>query len=158
MSRDIIIALSPILVLCMTVAAGPVLGDIQPMIWGNFEAAGLTEGQVCPFLESLQAAVRRRDAAAVSTFASFPLSVTRKTGSGWVRSKAEFVKQFPSIFDPDVRKEVLSQRCEELFASSHGVTTSAMSVWFMNVCDPNEPPGACKKMRILMVAVNLHGR
>jgi len=137
MHRDSIKALLPVLVLCVTIPGGPGLGDLQPMIWGNFEAAGLTEAQVCPFLESLQGAVRRRDAAAVSTFVQFPLWVTRKIRPGWVRSKAEFVKQFPSIFDSDVRKEVLSQRCEELFASSHGVTTSSESVWLKNVCDPS---------------------
>jgi hypothetical protein len=147
-------ALVVMLILCVTIHGAPVSGYIEPLIQGNFEAAGLSEAQVRSFLEALQAAVRRGDAAAVSALVSFPLSVTRKSGQGWVRTKAQFVKKFSSIFDSALRKEILSLRSEELFGSSHGVETGSGSLVFSRVCDPDEIP-RCTRMRVMVVAIHL---
>ena len=135
-----------------------IAGELAPQAQGRIAVAGLEEAQVRSFLEKLQAAVRSRDAAAVAELASYPLAVNTKGHRESVRSKAHLVRRFSSIFDSLVTQEILSQRLEDLFSNSNGVMIGSGSVWFSGVCDHDSPPGTCRGMRVLVVAINRSDR
>lgn len=120
----------------------------------RFAAAGLEEPAVRQFLEALQAAVRRNDPSELANLIEFPLRVSSGAKSNYVRSKNQFLAEYPRIFDSAVKRQILAQRYEALFSNYQGVMIGDGVIWFSGVCDPDSPTGECKNQRIKIVTVN----
>lgn len=88
---------------------------------------------VLAFLGSLQAAVRRGDRRAVAGLIEYP-----PTGIGlWdgrryrrPRTAAAFLRLYPCIFSPGLRRDLAAVTVDSLFANADGVMFANGRVWF----------------------------
>jgi hypothetical protein len=113
--------------------------------------AGITYVEASDFLQRLRDAVRENDAGAVAALTHFPFTVNGKPGPP---NAAELARHFADIYTEPVRRAVLEQTVDALFANWRGLIIGRGEVWFSAVCDTDSAPGSCKNRRIRVVQVN----
>jgi hypothetical protein len=87
------------------------------------------------FLAGLKAAVQVANKEKVAAMVQYPLRVNLTKGNRTVRTAAEFVKDYDSLFTPAVRKAIETQVPECLFANYQGVMIGRGEVWFQEQQD-----------------------
>lgn len=95
------------------------------------------------FLSRLQSAVRANDKGAVAGLAASPLRVNFEGGPKTYSDRNSIERDYDRIFTPRVRRAILGQRADRLFANYQGAMIGDGQVWFDQTC-PNDscsPPG-----------------
>jgi len=82
------------------------------------------------FLSELQAGVSKGDKAKVAAMISYPLLVIRRTGKTRIRTEAQFLSHYDSIFDAHVRKAIADQTAKCLFGNYQGTMIGDGEVWY----------------------------
>jgi len=82
------------------------------------------------FLSELQSAVKAEDKAKVAAMISYPLLVIRGDRKTHIKTKAEFLSQYPVIFDTHVRQAIAQQSSKCLFGNYQGAMIGDGEVWF----------------------------
>ena len=92
--------------------------------------AGLNFDQTLSFLYRFQDAVRCNDKIAISNQVHYPLLINLGQKKLHIKSRAGFLKIYPTIFDENLKKAVLSQIPDTLIANQYGVALQHGEVWF----------------------------
>jgi hypothetical protein len=116
-----------------------------------FQAAGISYAEAADFLARLQSAVRDGDAAGVAALTAFPLKVRGKTGA---TNRAQFMQRFASIYTDKVRKAILAQSVDALFANWQGLMIGNGEVWISSLCGTGSASGGCQDRSLRVTAVN----
>jgi len=82
------------------------------------------------FLVQLQNAVKAGDQAKVAAMISYPLLVIHGTRKTHIKTKAEFLRQYDTIFDAHVRQAIAQQSAKCLFGNYQGAMVGDGEVWF----------------------------
>jgi hypothetical protein len=82
------------------------------------------------FLAQLQTAVSKDDKPAVASMISYPVMVIHGTRRSRIRTKAEFLAKYGTIFDSHVRQAIAQQSAKCLFGNYQGSMIGAGEVWF----------------------------
>lgn len=84
------------------------------------------------FLAELQAAVSKGDKAKAAAMISYPLLVTHDSAKTRIRTKAQFLTQYDSIFDAHVRQAIVQQSAKCLFGNWQGTMIGDGEVWYQD--------------------------
>lgn len=82
------------------------------------------------FLAELQAAVHKGDKAKVAGLISYPLLVIHGSNKTRVRTQAQFLNRYDSIFDAHVRQAIAQQSAECLFGNYQGTMIGDGEIWY----------------------------
>jgi hypothetical protein len=82
------------------------------------------------FLAELQAAVSQGNKAQVAEMISYPLLVIHSSSKARVRTEAQFLTQYDSIFDAHVRQAIAQQTAKCLFGNYQGTMIGDGEVWY----------------------------
>jgi hypothetical protein len=82
------------------------------------------------FLAELQAAVSTGDKTTVAGMISYPLLVIYSSSKARVRTEAQFLSHYDSIFDAHVRKAIAQQTAKCLFGNYQGTMIGDGEVWY----------------------------
>jgi hypothetical protein len=82
------------------------------------------------FLADLQTSVKAGDKQMVATMARYPLSVHLNGRTRVVLSRSQLVKDYDHLFTTSMKKAIVSQTSECLFANWQGVMIGDGEVWF----------------------------
>lgn len=101
---------------------------------GSFESIGTTQAAAYSFLQDLQQAVATSDRVAVANLIAYPLKINGQDHAGQVQShqitsRHQLLQQYRSIFTASVRRAILRQKPETLFANSQGLMIGNGQVW-----------------------------
>lgn len=91
------------------------------------------------FLTELQNAVKAEDKAKVAAMIAYPLLVIHGDRKTRIKSKAEFLSQYATIFDAHVRQAIAQQSAKCLFGNYQGAMIGNGEVWFRE-----QPDGTMK--------------
>ncbi|BDI28684.1 hypothetical protein CCAX7_007350 [Capsulimonas corticalis] len=112
---------------------------------GKYAVAGIDhDASVALFLRTLKIAAANNDAKKIASLAAFPLHTSVHGKPGQTVSPALFLRRYPAIFTPKVKKAVARQREKDLFVNWRGVMIGDGEVWFAPV----------KGGRLKIIAVN----
>ena len=117
----------------------------------DFSVAGLSDGEVESFLDSLKAAVEIDDRRAVASMVRYPIRVQLDSRATMIASAADFVSRYPDIVNGNVKGAVLAQESAELFVNWQGVMVGRGEVWFSAVY---EDPRVDEKYHLKIIAIN----
>ena len=84
---------------------------------------------VMTFVDSLRAAVGRDDRQSVAALVAYPARVWDGRRSQHVRSAAAFVRLYPGVVTPDLRRDLAAVTPDSLFSNWQGVMFAAGRVW-----------------------------
>lgn len=101
---------------------------------GSFERIGTTQAAAYSFLQDLQQAVATNDRMGVANLVAYPLQINGQDNAGQVQShqivsRHQLIKQYSQLFTASVRRAILSQKSETLFANSQGLMIGNGQVW-----------------------------
>ena len=82
------------------------------------------------FLAELQAAVDKGDKARIAGMISYPLLVIHGSSKTRVRTEAQFLSRYDSIFDAHVRQVIAQQSAKCLFGNYQGTMIGDGAVWY----------------------------
>jgi hypothetical protein len=82
------------------------------------------------FLAELQTAVHDGDKNKVASVISYPLLVIHGSHRTRIKTKAQFIAEFNTIFDPHVQKAIAQQSAQCLFGNYQGAMIGNGEVWF----------------------------
>ncbi|MGD0932708.1 MAG: hypothetical protein ABR902_18840 [Candidatus Korobacteraceae bacterium] len=97
------------------------------------------------FLMQLQSVVKTDDKAKLAAMISYPLLVIHGGRKTHIKTKAEFLSQYETIFDGPVRRAIAQQSAKCLFGNYQGAMIGDGEVWFRE-----QPNGTMK-----IITVNL---
>lgn len=97
--------------------------------------AGVSKKQLASFLQTLQAAVAADDRAAVAKLVRFPLVASDEKHSIYMEGPSQFVKVYPQVFGPTLKRVIADASADNIAADFHGVMISADKVWLRIVDD-----------------------
>jgi hypothetical protein len=117
----------------------------------RFEVAGITRAEAAQILSRLQKAVAAHDVAGVSTVVRFPLIVKGRAGP---ENASELARDFDKVFTDNVRRAILNQKIDEIFANWQGLMIGKGEVWINALCEKDSPAGQCKNRRLRVVSIN----
>lgn len=103
------------------------------------------------FFDRLQQAVAAGDKNAVADMIAYPIAVHRAGKDTTLRSKRDFIANYPSIFTPQLVDIVARQKYATLFVRDEGAMIGNGEIWFSGVCRDN----ACKQSDVKITAFNL---
>ena len=119
----------------------------------RFQVAGVdSDSAVFHFLTTLQTAVTHDDSTAVAALVAYPLSVNRPHGGFAVGNRRTFLLRYRQIITPPVRRAILAQVPDSLFANWQGLMIGRGDVWFGPECGASAPK-TCATLHI--IAINL---
>jgi hypothetical protein len=90
-------------------------------------------------LAELRTAVHDGDKNQVASMISYPLLVIHGSHRTRIKTKAQFIAEFNTIFDPHVQKAIAQQSAQCLFGNYQGAMIGNGEVWFSQ-----QPNGAIK--------------
>ena len=97
----------------------------------NFQVAGIDDpASVTVFLRTLKTAVAHNDRKKVASLIDFPIIARVHGKSEHVKSASQFVRWYPQIFNPHVKKAVAAQQAKDLFVNWRGVMIGDGEIWF----------------------------
>ncbi|MFN8626383.1 MAG: hypothetical protein U0587_10455 [Candidatus Binatia bacterium] len=123
----------------------------------RFAVAGITDAAARSMFDALQDAVRSNDREKLAALVEYPLRVNASGTHRLISDSDQFVADFSNIFTGAVRQQVLDQKFDELFVNWRGVMVGDGAIWFSGICEADSPAGACKNVRVRIIAVNLSG-
>jgi len=82
------------------------------------------------FLAELQAAVSKGDKTKVAGMISFPLLVIHGSSKSHIRTEAQFLTHYDSIFEAHVRQAIAQQSAKCLFGNYQGTMIGDGEVWY----------------------------
>jgi hypothetical protein len=82
------------------------------------------------FLAALQRVVKSDDKKQLSLLVRYPVHIYDGNHKSMVRTPAEFIRQYPSIMSPDLKRAIIAQSPECLFATGQGVMIGDGNLWF----------------------------
>jgi len=82
------------------------------------------------FLAELQAAVSQGDKTIVAGMVSYPLLVIHGSTRTRVRTQAQFLSHYDSIFDAHVRRAIAQQSAKCLFGNYQGTMIGDGEIWY----------------------------
>ena len=82
------------------------------------------------FLAQLQTAVHEGDKTKVASMASYPLLVIHGGRKTRIKTKAEFLAKYDTIFDAHVQKAIAQQSARCLFGNYQGAMIGDGELWF----------------------------
>ncbi len=82
------------------------------------------------FLKELKDVVRKNDAKKLSTLLKYPVSVFAKNRDSKILDEVEFVRSYSLIITPEIKKAVLDESPDCLFANYQGVMIGRGEIWF----------------------------
>ncbi len=82
------------------------------------------------FLVELQRIVKRDDKEQMSLLVRYPVHIFEGNHDTKVETPLEFIRQYPSIISPDLKRAILAQSPECLFATDQGVMIGDGNHWF----------------------------
>jgi hypothetical protein len=88
------------------------------------------QGRDAAFLASLQQAVGDNDQEAVSEMIQYPLRTTHST----IKTPAQFLRNYDTIFNDGVKSAVAGQTADSLFYRDQGVMIGNGEIWFDAFC------------------------
>jgi uncharacterized membrane protein YeiB len=91
------------------------------------------------FLAELQTAVTNGDKTKVATMISYPMLVIHGSSRTKIKTKAELLSKYETIFDDRIRRAIAQQSARCLFGNYQGVMIGNGEVWFTE-----QPHGAMK--------------
>ena len=91
------------------------------------------------FLADLQTAISKHNQAKIASLTSYPLLVIRNGQRTRIRTQAQFISKYNTIFDEHVRHAIAGQSAECLFGNDQGAMVGKGEVWFAE-----QPDGAMK--------------
>lgn len=123
----------------------------KPSMAERLKVTGLKEEEVKSFLETIQKAVSKNDAVALSKIISYPIPLKLKTGrSVIINDSKQFIANYPKFVTYNWKKAVLRQKYEELFTSLQGVRIGRGEIWFSGLCKGI----SCIEYEIKIVGIN----
>jgi uncharacterized membrane protein YeiB len=118
--------------------------DSKPCEGGTVANQGLESAQkLRSFLTTLQTAVASADKTKVASMISYPLLVIHGASRTKIKSKAELITKYDTIFDERIRQVIAQQSARCLFGNYQGVMIGNGEVWFTE-----QPDGPMKIMTI----------
>ena len=127
------------------------------MAWAGSAAAeeegpdGLTASALSEFLAKLQGAVAADDPAQVAPLMRFPLRVGGVPRVKGTVKANQFRALYPSIFTPEVKQALQSQKASELFRNYQGAMVGNGQIWISGICSDQ----ACSHPQIRVITVNV---
>lgn len=91
------------------------------------------------FVKDLQAALKQKDVARLSTLVDFPLRINLGGGKFRRVSRAQLAKEFDQIFSPPVVKAILEQNAADMFHNAQGFMFGSGAAWADASCGPKQP-------------------
>jgi hypothetical protein len=86
-------------------------------------------------LASLQQAVRRHDAAGVSTLVSYPITINpQKPDALIIHTPKSFVDRYDQIITPHLAEVIEKQKYKDLFVNYQGAMLGDGEVWIAGIC------------------------
>ena len=82
------------------------------------------------FLVKLQRIVKNDEKRQLSLLVRYPLYIYGENHKSKIETPAEFIRQYPAIISPDLKRVILAQSSECLFANGQGVMIGDGDVWF----------------------------
>jgi hypothetical protein len=111
----------------------------------------------CPaaiaFLAKFQNALKRDDRPAVASLVHYPLLVTAG-GRKQIRSRAELLTKFDSIFNPPVRAAILKATADDVWGNSHGFMIGRGVIWFDGIVPRNQRAAGHANYPLRLITVN----
>ena len=112
----------------------------------------------CPaaiaFLAKFQDALKRNDRRAAAALVHYPLLVTAG-GKKHIRSRAELLTAFNSVFNAQVRAAILSATADDVWGNSHGFMIGRGVIWFDGIPgNQPAPAGGQAKYPFRLITVN----
>jgi hypothetical protein len=155
-------ALAGALLLCLTTGLpqaraqkAPVPATPQPT--GNCTHPDPATRPDCPaaiaFLAKFQDALKRDDRPAVASLVHYPLLVP-EGGRKQIRSRAELLAKFNSIFNPSVRAAILKAAPDDVWGNSHGFMIGRGVIWFDGIVPRNQRATGHASYPFRLITVN----
>jgi hypothetical protein len=82
------------------------------------------------FLATLQAAAAKNDKSAVASMISYPVMVIHGARRTRIKTKAEFLAKYDTIFNSHVLQSIAQQSAKCLFGNYQGAMIGTGEVWF----------------------------
>jgi hypothetical protein len=82
------------------------------------------------FLTELQRVVKMNDRARFSTLIQYPVHVFQGNQGNEIASRKEFIRRYSSIVTPDIKRAILTQSPDCLFANGQDVMIGNGQIWF----------------------------
>jgi hypothetical protein len=113
----------------------------------NFAVAGTTQSAAKDFLARLQSAVTKNNKQDIAKLTQFPLRINQHGKSSFVKSKAEFIANYPTIFTKKIKQVIAKQQLQNLFVNSQGVMLGNGEVWA-------RPADPAKSQALKVIVIN----
>lgn len=134
MKRTYLILMAGGLFGCLVSAALP---SAFPQEKGNdpLSVAGTSKQQLGAFLHKLQVAVAGDSPTAAARLVRYPLLTANDKHSIHIENAQQFVKFYPQIFGPDLKRIIADAATDKVFANSSGVMLGDGQIWLRVVND-----------------------
>ena len=106
------------------------------------------------FHNRLVEAVGRDDRAALANMAHYPLRQNHNGVTTEYHTQADFIEDYPIIFNEAVRAAVLGQDFSELFANYMGIMYGRGELWVSELCVDCSPRDTCNIRAIRIYRIN----
>ena len=106
------------------------------------------------FHKRLVEAVGNDDRPALADMMHYPLRRNHNGTTTEYHSKADFIKNYPAIFNQAVRAAVLGQDFAELFANYEGIMYGRGELWAAELCIDHSPCDTCHAWAIRVYSIN----
>ena len=106
------------------------------------------------FHNQLVEAVGRDDRAALANMVHYPLRRNHNGVTTEYHTQADFIKNYPIIFNEAVRAAVLGQDFSELFANYNGIMYGRGELWVSELCVDYCPRDTCNTWAIGIYSIN----
>ena len=106
------------------------------------------------FHNRLVEAVGRDDRAALANMVHYPLRQNHNGVATFDHTQADFIEDYPIIFNEAVRAAVLGQDFTELFANYKGIMYGRGELWVTELCVDYSPHDTCNIWAIGIYGIN----
>lgn len=106
------------------------------------------------FHNRLVEAVGRDDRAALANMVHYPLRRNHNGVATFYHTQADFIEDYPIIFNEAVRAAVLGQDFTELFANYKGIMYGRGELWVTELCVDYSPHDTCNIWAIGIYGIN----
>ena len=106
------------------------------------------------FHNRLVEAVGRDNRAALANMVHYPLRRNHNGVTTEYHTQADFIEDYPIIFNEAVRAAVLGQDFSELFANYNGIMYGRGELWVSELCVDYSPRDTCNTWAIGIYSIN----
>ncbi|MTD39565.1 hypothetical protein GIX45_13270 [Erwinia sp. CPCC 100877] len=103
------------------------------------------------FFENFQQAISKNDKATVANMILYPITINTSKGVKTINDSAEFISCYDLAITNDIKKKVLNQRYDSLFARDIGIMIGEHGeIWFNGICKDKK----CVTKDIKIITIN----